>query len=283
MFKLGVASMSGSFKSIFVHGVLKGLGEQLQKIDVFAACSSSCIPMAYASCNELEKISLDYWIQCAKFKREGRSMSFVSKWSIKTMMSDLSEMLFDYDNPLLLISVSRVINEQAKLLTQTDQASRLGRKLLLDAAKNIEEWTKENLISEVYSRSDYFGKKYTPENIQDVFYSSSRMLHAWPEAGAIDGQAYIDGCYTEFCPITPLQNINCERVVAILTEPIPVKKNLTSSLPLIGKYMEHKTKIISPDFDLKEIGVDFASVSDDGLRIAFELGLEKGRQIRFDD
>ena len=48
-FDLGIASMSGGFKSVFVHGALKGLKTQDIQGDIFGACSSSTIPMIFGA------------------------------------------------------------------------------------------------------------------------------------------------------------------------------------------------------------------------------------------
>lgn len=62
MTKLAIACASGSFKGVFVHGVLQAFEDAHFFADAYAAASSSTIPASFASIRSLHRITkLAYW------------------------------------------------------------------------------------------------------------------------------------------------------------------------------------------------------------------------------
>jgi predicted acylesterase/phospholipase RssA len=60
--KIGIACSAGSYKGVFVHGVLEAFEELSFRADVYASCSSSAVPTAFASTGGLEQLhGVDYW------------------------------------------------------------------------------------------------------------------------------------------------------------------------------------------------------------------------------
>ena len=58
MKKLAIATSSGSYKGVFIHGVLSFFEYMNFQAEAYASCSSSALIAALASVNKLNKISI---------------------------------------------------------------------------------------------------------------------------------------------------------------------------------------------------------------------------------
>jgi hypothetical protein len=114
-------------------------------------------------------------------------------------------------------------------------------------------------------------------NLKDVFYATTRMLHAWKTPSWVDGLAYIDASYRCICPAIELAQLGCDRVVAISPEPGLFYRDLFQNEIIPISYNSIPIDVVQPKSDLAAIGVDYMKVTDEGLDAAFELGKEAGK------
>jgi hypothetical protein len=280
---LAIACMSGSFKGAFVHGVLYSLEQQDIRGEAYAAASSSTLPAAYAAVRNLRSLDMSIWTDSeAELSAPNGSMSTVVLSAIEKFSPYLRETLFGPAAPRFLIAASLVITEHGAVATQGAGARRLGRKLLIDAARGDSTWRDQNLAARLFdTRSPDPDLELNGENFNEVAYASTRMLHAWPIPASVNGKPYVDASYTCLCPALELAELGYCNVIAIATEPSPVRKDMFLRGDIPAQWKASRIHVIEPDFDLREVGVDFTSATAEGLKIAFEHGVEKGRVFGF--
>lgn len=255
--------MSGSFKGVFVHGVLRGLEDRGIRADAYAAASSSTLPAAYASVGRIRDTDLSLWTT------SDSNMSAVVLSRIRALAPCLHSLVFAPDAARLFIAASLVTTPEAAALTQTDGARRLGRKLLVDAARYDASWRDAHLAPRLFdSQSLDPETRLTPENFDDVAYATTRMLHAWPTPAWVNGHPYIDASYTSLCPAMEMTERGYSPVLAIATEPGPLRRDMFSAETIGGPIV-----VLQPHCDLKELGVDFTKATPEGLEHAFALGV----------
>lgn len=56
-----VCCMSGGYKNVFTHGVLRAFQDNGIRASAYAACSSSVLIAAYAAMNKLDTLNLSLW------------------------------------------------------------------------------------------------------------------------------------------------------------------------------------------------------------------------------
>ena len=203
---LAIAAESGTFKGVFVHGVLSAFEEAGVVADAYGSASSSTLPTSCAAIGKSREVGLDYWVTAMEFQREsGDSLSQVVLRSIETYGPMLRAGLFRPGAPRLVIAASAVTNPEAATETQGNQARRLGRKLLLAARKGDRSWVEENLECRLFDSAGQHGTQLlTANNFDAVAYASTRMLHAWEIPAWVNGQPYVDASYTCTCPAEKL-------------------------------------------------------------------------------
>lgn len=278
--KTGIACMSGSFKAVFVHGVLSAFEAKNFSASVYGGCSASAIPVAYASIGKLHELNgVAYWLEgremISQDEKSAGDFFFTDsqKWA-----SGLTKHIFDSAAKELLISTSKVISDEGSSVTQDADKSRLiGRKLLIEAAQGVTGWRDDHLEEAIFTNRNSSNYRMTEKNLAEILYASTRMMHAWPMPATIDEAPFIDGSYTCQCPVDPVKDSGAETVIAILTEPGQQGVDYFNDemLPEPSQNLIY----IQPERDLSEIGVDFAVVTEKGLQEAFELGEESGRQF----
>jgi len=154
----------------------------------------------------------------------------------------------------------------------------VGRRLLVDAARGQSEWHDRHLAARLFdTRSSDPTLKLTAQNFDDVAYATTRMLHAWPVPAAVDGQPYVDASYTCLCPAVEVAALGYADVIAIATEAGPIARNMFDAIPIPLEWNGSRIRLIQPDVNLAEFGVEFSSATEDGIARAFEHGIEKGR------
>lgn len=189
------------------------------------------------------------------------------------------EKLFAPVTPEFIIATSAVITEAATSETQTDKARRLGRKLLVAAAKKQRVWVDEHLQLELFSTKS--NKSHlNSDNFDEVAYASSRMLHAWDIPAWINHKPYIDASYTCMRPAIELVKAGYQKVIAISNEPGVLYRDMFQLEEISEHYNGADICIIKPEMDTKELGVDFTNASIEGLMAVYQHGLEKGRYIK---
>lgn len=277
---LAVACSVGGFKGVFVHGVLSALEVAGIRAAAYAAASSSVFPAVCAAIGQADEIGLRYWRSALHtLAQPGNGMSEVVLHSIAESNHLLRETLFVPNTPRFLVAVSAVITAEAAAMTQGDEARRLGRRLLLAAAKHDCSWVDQHLHLELFdmAASDE-AHRLTPANIDEVIYASTRMLHAWSIPAWIAGRPYIDASYTCACPAIELARLDYRTVIAIVTEPGPVYRDMFQREPMPTRWEETIIHIIQPERDLAPLGTDFTAMTEAGMEAVYAYGKERGRE-----
>ena len=276
---LAIACASGSFKGAFAHGVLSALEAAGIHADAYAAASSSVIPAAWATIGKATDLGLDYWLAGLKFlKQPDIGMSEVVLGGI-TQFSP-SEQLFAPETPQYFVATSAVITVGAANETQGEKARRLGRRLLVSAAKKDRSWVDEHLQLALFSTSNPRGNlRLDASNFDQVVYASSRMLHGWDIPAWIKGKPYIDASYTCLCPAMEMVEQGYEEVIAIANEPGTLYRDMFQLEPIPETYKGVDIHIIRPDVDPKVAGVNFTDATEEGLRFMYQHGEQKGQEF----
>jgi hypothetical protein len=278
--RVGVACSAGSFKGIFVQGVLAGFGEANFEADIYAACSSSAPAAAYAAIGDVNSLQgPGHWMQM--YESYLKNNHDISKAIIETMpryAEHLRTELFKPGARRLGIVVSAVVTEEARELTQGPGARRLGQRLVLATRNRDSSWADKNLETRLFqSGSPDASFKLTADNLYDVFYATTRMLHAWKTPAWIDGHPYVDASYTCLCPALELAELGCAQVVAISPEEGPLYRDFFQSSEIPSSQGNASIHLVKPRRNLAELGVDYMKVTASGLAAAYELGRAAGR------
>ena len=280
--KLAIACASGSFKGAFTHGVLTAFESAGIRADAYASSSSSVIPSAYAAIGKATELGVNYWlIGMQELQKPNMGMSQVVMGGIKFFNPPLDELLAA-ETPDYFVAVNAVVNLEAASQTQGEKSRRLGRRLLVSAAKKDRSWVDENLQLELFSnRKNNFIKssKIDENNFDEIAYASSRMLHAWDIPAWINEKPYIDASYTCLCPAIEMIEAGYKQVIAISNEPGTFYRDMFGLEIIPENYQGVDIHIIKPDTDLKEMGVDFTNATPEGLLAVYKHGQEKGREF----
>lgn len=278
--KLAIASASGSFKGAFAHGVLTALESAGIRADAYAAASSSVIPTAWAAIGKVAELGVNYWLTgMQELQKPDIGMSQVTMGGIKFFNPPLDKLLAA-ETPEYFVATSAVITSEAASQTQGEKARRLGKKLLVSAAKKDRSWVDENLKLELFStrKSDFYSN-INEYNFDEIAYATSRMLHAWDIPAWINKKPYIDASYTCLCPAMEMIDAGYKQVIAISNEPGIFYRDMFG-LELIPKnYQGVDIHIIKPDTDPKKMGVDFTNATPEGLSVVYQHGKEKGEEF----
>jgi hypothetical protein len=281
MKSLAIACASGTFKGVFVHGVLSAFEVLGVKADAYGGASSSTLSTACAAIGKACEVGVEYWCEALHFlKQSDGNMSEVVLQSIAKYSSVLRTHLFLPQAPRLIIAASAVITPEAADETQGKKSRRLGRQLLLSAMRRDRSWVDTHLETHLFdSTVSHDGLQLNAGNFSEVAYASTRMLHAWDIPAWVNEKPYIDASYTCSCPAVELAQLGYDEVIAVATEPGELYQDLfqTTSIPNVWK--DVPIHIIKPDIDLKEIGVDFTSANKEGLNAAYQHGENKGKEF----
>lgn len=275
--KLAIAIASGTLKGVFGHGVLSALESKGIQADAYGTASSSVLSGGLAAIGQAQTVGVSYWLDVAK-RSESTGMSDVVLYSIDKYGALIKQALFQSQTPAFFIAASQVITSEAQEMTQGAEARKLGRKLLVEALKKQNAWAVENLQKTLFSsKTNESMLGLHDENFNEVAYASTRMLHAWEKPAWVNGTAFVDGSYTCSCPAIELAQAGYEKLVVILAEPGVAHNDLFQSVPLTKETLSPSTAyFVQPDYDLKTIGVDFTSATEEGMRQAYQHGYEKG-------
>lgn len=275
---LAIACASGSFKGAFTHGVLTALESAGIRADGYAAASSSVIPTAWAAMGKAAELGVDYWLTgMQELQKPDMGMSQVSMGGIKYFSPPKDE-FFAVEAPEYLVAASAVVTPDAASLTQSEKARRLGRKLLVSAAKKDRSWVNDNLQLRLFTtrRNDL---TIDENNFEEIAYASSRMLHAWDIPAWINEKPYIDASYTCLCPAIEMIDAGYKKVIAISNEPGIFYRDMFGLEVIPDNYQGVDIHIIKPDIDPKDMGVDFTDATPEGLLNVYKHGEEKGREF----
>ena len=278
---VAIACASGGFKAIFVHGVLSALEEEI-KANAYASASASVMPSAWAAIGKARESGVNYWLEGLKVYHQTKNMSQVCLGSVSYFNARGGEQLFTSEGSNLdfYIATSKVTTKEAAEQTQGKRAKRLGKKLLVSAAKGDCSWVDKHLKLDLFS----IAKKdnvvlLDRNNFAEVVYASTRMLHAWDIPAWIDEKPYIDASYTCACPAIEMVERGYKRVIAIATEPGNLYRDLFQQEVIPKQHKQVPIHQIQPDTDLKELGVDFFQTTPEGLSAVYQHGLDKGKEF----
>ncbi len=276
---LGIACASGSYKGVFVQGVLDSLEEAGLRADVYAAASSSTVCAAYAAAGRVRELGgAAYWSRAwAGYAANGFDISAAVLAGIQDVLPSIRDRLFEPGASRLAIAVSEVLTAEAAEVTQGPGARRLGQQLVLATRTHDASWAAAHLAPVLFdTRSQDPRRRLIPANLAEVAYATTRMLHAWKTPGWIDGRPFVDASYTCSCPAAPLAELGCRRVIAISPESGPVYTDFFQSAPLPRLHHGVPIHLVQPGRNLSEVGVDYLKVTEEGLAAAYAMGREAG-------
>lgn len=269
---------SGGYRTVFIHGVLSALEQAGLQADAYAGTSASVLAAAGAAVGMSNAIGVDYWKRALTVKTTGEhGMSSVMLTCIAEQAPAIKEKLFLPESPRFYIPVSYVKNPEAAAQTQSNQARKLGRQLLLQAARRQpSDWVRENLEHQLFSTSPDSAHRLTPENFDEVAYASTRMMHAWDIPATINGKPYVDASYLCAIPAVELLEQGYDEIIAIAADPPgALYRDIFGT-----RTVEHpRIRIIMPDVDPGPQGADFTDATETGLLKVYQQGEAVGRQF----
>lgn len=278
---LAIACSSGGFKGVFVHGVLSAFEAAGIQATAYATASSSVFPAICAASGLADEVGLRYWRGALHtLQQPGNGMSEVVLQSIADSDHLVREQLFQAGRPRFIIATTAVKTAEGAEQTQGDGARRLGRRLLLSAARGDRSWADEHLQAYLFDTAASAPEhQLTADNIGAVIYASTRMLHAWTIPAWIAGRPYIDASYTCACPAIEMAQQGYQHVIAIATEPGPLYRDIFQSEPIPTMYAGVPIHIVQPAINLASMSTDFTSTTEEGMVAAYAYGKERGREF----
>lgn len=280
--RLGIACASGSYKGAFVHEVLDAFEEAGLRADVYACASSSTVCAAFAAAGCVRSLGGDaYWRKAwDAYVTAGYDVSTAVLNGIREILPTISPALFHPSSSRFAIAVSRVITREAAEITQGSGVRRLGQKLVLATRHRDASWAEANLQGVMFDTGAVEpGNLLSPENLVEVAYATTRMLHAWKTPAWIRGVPIIDASYTCSCPAAWLADLGCQRVIVLAPERGPVYTDFFQREALADSLNGVPLSIVQPARNLSEIGVDYLTATPEGLTAAHEHGRDAGRRL----
>jgi hypothetical protein len=274
-----IACSVGGFKGVFLHGVLAAFEEEGFRAGVYGAASSSVLPAASAAIGQTRDLGLDHWIDGLQIIQvKGRGMSELVLSGIEHAAPAISGFLYQAETPRFLIAVN-LVDSESEEVTQGRGARRLGRLLLLAAARGDRSWIDEHLSLRFFdTKPTGVHAPLTAMNFNEVTYASSRMLHAWDIPAWIGDYAYVDAFYRCSCPAPELAELGYDKVIAISNEPV-LYRDIFQKETILSTYHEVPIQVIRPDFDPVEAGVNYTTATAAGLAAVFQHGFEQGKSF----
>lgn len=178
---IAICCASGGYKNAFTQGVLTAFEENGLKANVYAACSSSALIAAFAAFSKISELDLTLWENGYAISQEDNGdQSQAMLHTIQQLSPEIHNYLWESSSSRLLIATSFVNTNDAVLVTQSDNARRLGQMLLINALKHKPEWKDQNLELRLFDTYlDSATERLTKNNFNEVAYATTRMLHAW--------------------------------------------------------------------------------------------------------
>ena len=278
---LAIASAAGGFKGVFAHGVLSAFEAAGIRAGAYAATSSAVFPSISAAIGQANEIALKYWrVALNTLEQPGKSMSDSVLETIAASGHILRSQPFLPAMPRLVLATSAVITEEAAQATQGDGARRLGRRLLLQAARGDRSWATQHLQAYLFDTAAADEPhRLTSANMDEVIYASTRMLHAWHIPAWVAGRPFIDGYYTCACPAIEMAQRGYREIIAIANEPGVLYHDIFQSEAIPDNWQGVPIHIIRPEIDPATLGADFTDVTDEGLVAGYQHGLAIGQQF----
>jgi len=277
--ELGIACASGSYKGVFVQGVLDSFEMAGLRAEVYAAASSSTVCAAYAAAGRVRDLGgAAYWSRAwAAYVAAGYDISAAVLAGIREVLPPIQDALFAPGSARLAIAVSEVVTKEAAEITQGPGARRLGQQLVLATRTHDASWAAKNLALALFdTRAPDPRRLLLPANLPEVAYATTRMLHAWKTPAWIGGMPFVDASYTCSCPAAALAEMGCRQVIAVSPESGPVFTDFFQAERLPGSHRGIPIRVIQPDHNLSDIGVDYLKATKEGLAAAYGEGRRAG-------
>ena len=266
--KTGIALTAGGFKGAFAHGVMSALEKEKISFSAYSGASVSSYAAITGALGEASNNMKKEW-------ELGLSALFENGFheGPTIMIDTLNERvwahngkeLWNENSPELYITVSKVNLPVDKINLE------LGEELQEYAKRKDSSWAENNLQPFQFSPESISMTKFN-----DVITASCRLLYVWGSPTIIDGEAYIDSSYTESCPITPLLNSKCDKIIAVSTNsygfPASVFKRQDERMNKSNIYR------IVPTIDPSSFGVGTLSGTIEDVWNLFDHGEEIGYQ-----
>jgi hypothetical protein len=265
-----------------VHGVLAGIEEAGFRADAYAASSSSAVPAAFAAIGEMGALNgVEYWKAAAEsYKAHGNSMSEAILDGLAVICPLLAGKLFTSSAARYVVVTSEVVDRETAAQTQGDEARKLGQRLVISTRQRDRGWADANLAVRLFdNRSSDPDFLLRPDDLADVLYATTRMLHAWKVPAWIRGRPHVDASYACSCPAVELAELGYDRIIAVLPEPGTPFRDFFQASVVPDSWKGRSIQLVQPDAGLGEWGVDYMSATDEGLERAFAHGLAKGRAL----
>jgi hypothetical protein len=288
--KLAIACGSGGYRTVFIHGVLSAFEAGGLRAETYAGTSASVLAVASAAIGESQSVGVEYWQHGLALKAVVQNgMSDISLTTIAEKSPHLVSKLFAPDAARFFIPASAVQTADGAEQTQHPSARKLGRQLLLSAARRQpHEWVAANLhlhlfdshASNASPQESYDLRPLTPANFAEVAYASSRMMHAWDIPATIEGQPYVDASYLCSIPAVEVAEQGYEAVIAISADPPgPLYRDIFGGRSVPAQHHGIPIHRIVPQIDPADLGADFTDATPDGLQAAYEQGQQQGRDF----
>lgn len=278
--KLAIACGSGGYRTVFIHGVLSAFEAAGLRADAYAGTSASVLAVASAAIGESQLVGVDYWQHGLALKEVvANGMSDISLTTIAEKSPALLQKLFLSESPRFFVPVSAVVTSAGAEQTQGAGARKLGRQLLLSAARRqAHEWVEANLELHLF---DSQGEVHplTPANFAEVAYASSRMMHAWDIPATVEGKPYVDASYLCSIPVVEVvEQGDYEAVIAISADPPgPLYRDIFGTRTVPDTYQGVAIHQIVPEVDPAQLGADFTDATPEGLQAAYDQGQKQGQ------
>jgi hypothetical protein len=177
----------------------------------------------------------------------------------------------------LCVVSSSVHTVQGAIETQGLRAGALGRRLQVHADRQDRAWAAEHFTAHPWdSTAADFAHQLTADNIDEVLYAASRLLHACPLPAEVNGRPAVDAVYTCANPALEMTAIGFREVIAIAPDPGPVYRDLFHSAVIPEMAWRSRIRIIRPQRDPKSLGVEETVASEQGLINLYDHGLDQG-------
>ncbi len=280
---IAIVGSSGGMKGVFVQGVFEAFETESFHADAYAGASASALPTVSAAARLCNYVGVRYWQRVQTLlAKPGNDLSHVMRTVTREWDAPdepFTARLFRPAAARLFIPANFVKSPEAAAQTQSSASRRLGRRLLLDIARKDRRWVDVNLELHMFDTQAPAGApRLTPDNIADVSYASTRMIH-WQVPAWIEGKPYVDASYTCACPAAEMVARGYTEVIAISTETGALYRDIFCMQPIPDVLEGTPVRVVRPDFDLKTLGVDFTTCTREGLLAAFEHGVAKGREF----
>jgi hypothetical protein len=270
------------FKAAFAHGVLTALESRGFRAAAYAGGSLAAIPAMRAAAGVASAAGVTPWVtMLATARRSNSGMSEAVLADIAAFHPAIAKArLFSKNAPRLCVATTAVHTVAGAIETQGPRAGTLGRRLLVHAGRHDRTWASEHLSTHMWdSGASERSHRLTSDNIDEVLYASTRLLHGWEQPAEIDGMPFVEAVYTCGCPAMEVAALGFRDVIAIGSETGPIYRDLFHTAVVPAMAWRSRVHLIRPSLSPKSLGVEELTATEHGLVSFYDHGLDQG--LRF--